>query len=69
MLFSFHGWTQESRQDDPSQMGREQWQDKITAARARSELARRERKLVLPEPPTIEELAEASPRRALEDEA
>ena len=67
--FSSRGAAQESADQVPPQISREQWQAQIKAARERSEIIRRERRFFVPPPPTQEELAEEASRRVLEDDS
>ena len=59
---------QERPERDVSEMSREEWQAQIRADRERSQLIRRERRFLVPQPPTPEELAEEASRRVLEDD-
>jgi hypothetical protein len=68
-LLSMSCPAQESSEGDISQMSREQWRAHIKNSRERSEIIRRERRYLIPQPPTPEELAEAASRRALEDDS
>ena len=65
-LFLAPGFAGEPPVQDPSEVSREQWQAQVKAARARSETIRRERRFVVPAPPTPEDLAEEASRRVLE---
>ncbi len=68
-LLPISGVAQEAPEQDPPQISREQWQPQIKAARERSEAIRRERRHVIPQAPTAEELAEEVSRRVLEDDS
>ena len=63
------GRAQEQSEPDPSQMSREQWREQIKISRERSEVIRRDRRHLKPQPPTPEELAAEASRRALEDDS
>jgi hypothetical protein len=68
-LLSMSCPAQESPEGDISQMSREQWRAHIKNSRERSEIIRRERRYLIPQPPTPEELAEEASRRILEDDS
>lgn len=68
-LLPIRGLAQEAFEQDPSQISREQWQTQAKAAREHSETIRRERRHLIPQAPTAEELAEDVSRRVLEDDS
>jgi hypothetical protein len=68
-FFSMRCAAQVHPEQDSSQISREQWQAQIKAARERSAIVRRERRFVVPQLPTSDELAEEASRRVLEDDS
>ena len=68
-LLPIRGLAQEAFEQDPSQISREQWQTQVKAAREQSETIRRERRHLIQQAPTAEELAEDVSRRVLEDDS
>jgi hypothetical protein len=61
--------SQELGAEDSVEVSRQEWQAKVRASRARADVMRHERRGLVPQAPTPDELAKEASRRALEDDS